>query len=100
VNIVDVNDEAPVFEPIYGCVTITEFHDLHDIVTTVKASDADDPNTPNGRVLFSIVGGNDRGMCIRYFSCSVLTNRGFSLSSGTASNIIQCGKPKAFVVLI
>ncbi|GFG38793.1 hypothetical protein Cfor_02805 [Coptotermes formosanus] len=59
VNIVDVNDEAPVFEPIYGCVTITEFHDLHDIVTTVKASDADDPNTPNGRMLFSIVGGND-----------------------------------------
>ena len=64
VNIVDVNDEAPVFEPIYGCVTITEFHDLHDVVTTVKASDADDPNTPNGRVLFSIVGGNDLGMCI------------------------------------
>lgn len=62
VNIVDVNDEAPVFEPIYGCVAITEFHDLRDVVTTVKASDADDPNTPNGRILFSIAGGNDLGM--------------------------------------
>jgi len=100
VNIVDVNDEAPVFEPIYGCVTITEFHDLHDVVTTVKASDADDPNTPNGRVLFSIVGGNDRGMCVRYSGCSELTNRGFSSSSATESNIIQCCKPKVFVVRI
>jgi hypothetical protein len=75
VNIVDVNDEAPVFEPIYGCVTITEFHDLHDTVTTVKASDADDPNTPNGRMLFSIVGGNDLGMYISYFSCFILILR-------------------------
>jgi hypothetical protein len=64
VNIVDVNDEAPVFETVYGCVTVTEFHELHDVVTTVKASDADDPNTPNGRMLFSVVGGNDLGMFI------------------------------------
>jgi hypothetical protein len=70
-----VNDEAPVFEPIYGCVTITEFHDLHDTVTTVKASDADDPNTPNGRILFSIVGGNDLGMYALYFS-SVMSIKG------------------------
>ncbi|XP_069668723.1 cadherin-23 isoform X2 [Periplaneta americana] len=62
VNIVDVNDEVPVFEPIFGCVTITEFHDVHDIVTVVKASDADDPNTPNGRILFSIAGGNELGL--------------------------------------
>ncbi|KAJ9587165.1 hypothetical protein L9F63_019319, partial [Diploptera punctata] len=59
VNIVDVNDEVPVFEPIYGCITVTEFHDLHDMVTLIKATDADDPNTPNGRIVFSIIGGND-----------------------------------------
>ena len=63
-NIVDVNDEVPVFETIYGCVTVTEFHDLRDMVTLVKASDADDPNTPNGRIVFSIIGGNDLGIYI------------------------------------
>ncbi|XP_067000515.2 cadherin-23 [Anabrus simplex] len=62
VNIVDVNDETPVFEPIFGCVTITEFHPVRDIVTMIKATDADDPNTPNGRVLFSIVDGNEKGL--------------------------------------
>ena len=62
VNIVDVNDEAPVFEPINGCVHITEFHEPHETVTIVKASDADDPNTPNGRIKFSINGGNEQGI--------------------------------------
>ncbi|KAJ1522204.1 hypothetical protein ONE63_002512 [Megalurothrips usitatus] len=60
VNIVDVNDEIPVFEPINGCVHITEFHEPHETVTVVKASDADDPNTPNGRIKFSIAGGNEQ----------------------------------------
>jgi hypothetical protein len=80
-----VNDEAPVFEPIYGCVTITEFHDLHDTVTTVKASDADDPNTPNGRILFSIVGGNDLGMYALYFSSVMSIKWRFGLLSSTDS---------------
>nr|CAD7259200.1 unnamed protein product [Timema shepardi] len=62
VNIVDVNDESPVFEPINGCVTITEFHELREVVTVVRATDADDPNTPNGRILFSIVSGNKLGL--------------------------------------
>ncbi|XP_063244010.1 cadherin-23 [Bacillus rossius redtenbacheri] len=59
VNIVDVNDETPVFEPILGCITITEFHELREAVTTIKATDLDDPNTPNGRIVFSIVSGDD-----------------------------------------
>lgn len=57
-TVVDVNDEVPVFEPIQGCVTITEFHDIREAVTLVKAHDADDPFTPNGRITFRIASGN------------------------------------------
>ncbi|GLH04217.1 Cadherin-87A [Gryllus bimaculatus] len=62
VNVVDVNDETPVFEIIYGCVTVNEFHPVREVVTAIKASDADDPNTPNGRIKFSIIDGNEQGM--------------------------------------
>ena len=57
----DVNDETPVFEPVDGCVHITEFHEPRDVVTVIKATDADDPNTPNGRIIFSILQGNEDG---------------------------------------
>jgi len=53
----DVNDETPVFEPIEGCATITEFHE--DVITVIKATDNDAPLTPNSRILFNIIGGND-----------------------------------------
>lgn len=56
-----MNDETPVFEQIYGCVSITEFHEIHETVTLLKASDADDPNTPNGKIHFSIISGNSLG---------------------------------------
>lgn len=33
-----------------GCVSITEFHDPGQPIATVHATDADDPETPNGQV--------------------------------------------------
>lgn len=66
VTILDVNDQPPVFHPLpESCVVVTEFHELGETVYSLKASDADDPNTPNGWVNFSILGGNDQGI---YFS--------------------------------
>lgn len=62
VTVVDVNDEAPIFEPIHGCVSITEFHDVREVITIVKAHDKDDPFTPNGRITFKIVGGNENSL--------------------------------------
>ncbi|XP_065338722.1 cadherin-23 isoform X2 [Cloeon dipterum] len=62
VHIVDVNDEAPEFEVFDGCASITEFHPIGELITVVKAHDKDDPTTPNGRMVFSIVGGNDFGL--------------------------------------
>lgn len=40
---------------------ITEFHEPRDTVTVVRASDDDDPASPNGRILFTIEGGNEKG---------------------------------------
>ncbi|CAL4059672.1 unnamed protein product [Meganyctiphanes norvegica] len=62
VTVADVNDEIPVFEPRSGCTMITEFHEPRDIVTIIRAFDNDDTNTPNGRIKFSIEGGNERGL--------------------------------------
>ncbi|XP_049786609.1 cadherin-23-like [Schistocerca cancellata] len=62
VTVIDVNDESPIFEPVYGCIIITEFHEVHEVVTLIKASDADDPDTPNGKIHFSITSGNAKGL--------------------------------------
>ena len=64
VTVSDVNDESPVFvrdvvsgqqrgrdETISDCsVVVTEFHERTEPVLTVVATDADDPNTDNGKM--------------------------------------------------
>ncbi|KAG8193980.1 hypothetical protein JTE90_013674 [Oedothorax gibbosus] len=62
VRVTDVNDESPLFVPQETCAAVTEFHRIRDTVLMVSASDADDPLTPNGKLQFSIVGGNDEGL--------------------------------------
>ncbi|XP_034949613.1 uncharacterized protein [Chelonus insularis] len=58
----DVNDNGPKLEVPQECVTISEFHDMRDAVAVIKATDADDPSTPNGRVMFRILTGNEMGL--------------------------------------
>ena len=58
----DVNDEVPVIEKRTECSIITEFHERNDIITIIRATDGDDPATPNGRIKFSILEGNELGM--------------------------------------
>lgn len=60
----DVNDNSPVIELPQECVTISEFHDSRDAIAVAKASDVDDPVTPNGRVMFRILTGNEMGLFI------------------------------------
>lgn len=61
-TVADINDEAPVFEERDGCTMITEFHEPRATVTVVRAFDGDDPDSPNGRIRFTIEGGNERGI--------------------------------------
>lgn len=62
VRVTDVNDETPVFVKQEVCATVTEFHRIRDTVFMVSASDLDDPASPNGKLQFSIVGGNEEGL--------------------------------------
>lgn len=64
----DENDHAPVVEfPSQrepACTSITEFHEMKEIVTGIKASDADDPMTPNGQLRFDVRGGTGADMFV------------------------------------
>lgn len=46
----DVNDNPPVLHLPQQCLNITEFHEPGQPVSSIHASDADDPETPNGQV--------------------------------------------------
>ena len=82
VKVTDVNDQAPIFTselnnfklssdlggdfPLNeGCAAvITEFHDAisDGAILTITADDGDDPASPNGRLDFVIVDGNELGL--------------------------------------
>lgn len=51
------------------CVTISEFHDVKDLVFTIKVKDADDPTTPNGRMKIRILSGNELGLYKEFTFC-------------------------------
>uniref|UniRef100_A0A1B0B4Y0 Cadherin domain-containing protein n=1 Tax=Glossina palpalis gambiensis TaxID=67801 RepID=A0A1B0B4Y0_9MUSC len=59
VTILDENDNAPQIDKDFSeCVFITEYHELNEKIVTIKGSDNDDPQTPNGRLEFHIAKGN------------------------------------------
>lgn len=63
ISVLDVNDEAPQFSPLpESCVAVTEFHEPKDTITLLKATDADDPNTLNGQIAFTVLAGNEKRM--------------------------------------
>lgn len=61
INILDENDSPPVLQFAKGIIQISEYHDLDEPVTQIKATDADDSSTLNGRVEFKLVGGTGKG---------------------------------------
>ena len=80
VKVTNVNDQTPVFTsklsefkssisgsetPNRGCsAIITEFHDAisDGAILTITAEDGDDPASPNGRLDFEIIDGNEPGL--------------------------------------
>ncbi|KAF4077893.1 hypothetical protein AMELA_G00193240 [Ameiurus melas] len=55
VNILDINDNAPIFSLPYYETTLKESLLQGELVTTVSASDNDNPTTPNGTFKFALV---------------------------------------------
>ncbi|KAG5318093.1 CAD86 protein, partial [Pseudoatta argentina] len=62
VTVIDVNDNVPKMDIPQGCISISEFHDIRDLIYVIKVKDADDPTTPNGRVVIRITSGNELGL--------------------------------------
>lgn len=61
-TVTDKNDHSPTLVKLSQCVSVTEFHNIKEVITLIKAKDEDDPKTPNAHVDFSIEKGNDRGL--------------------------------------
>nr|XP_037269685.1 cadherin-23-like isoform X1 [Rhipicephalus microplus] len=57
IRVLDVNDEVPVFVRQTHCAEVTEFIRIHETVFLASAMDADDPTTPNARIVFTIQAG-------------------------------------------
>ncbi|CAG5108412.1 Similar to Cdh23: Cadherin-23 (Mus musculus) [Cotesia congregata] len=58
----DVNDNSPKMEVPDECITISEFHDIRDAIAVIKATDADNPASLNGQIMFRILTGNELGL--------------------------------------
>ncbi|XP_065145374.1 cadherin-5 [Paramisgurnus dabryanus] len=56
--LLDVNDNIPVFPPDLSG-SISESSKTGNLVMTVKAADADDPTTPNGKIEYKLLNGTD-----------------------------------------
>lgn len=56
--VLDINDSEPVFPPALSG-SITESSRAGTTVMTVKATDADDPTTQNGRIEYKLLNGTD-----------------------------------------
>nr|XP_055033075.1 cadherin-11-like [Misgurnus anguillicaudatus] len=58
ITVLDINDNTPVFPPDLSG-SINESSKAGTKVMTVKATDADDPTTPNGQIEYKLLNGTD-----------------------------------------
>lgn len=63
IKILDVNDSPPIID-MPNLVEITEYHEIRDVIASIKATDADDPRTLNGKLKITIAGGTGKGKLI------------------------------------
>lgn len=61
IKILDENDSPPLLDIPKNVVSISEYHDLMNSIIHIKAYDADDPLTLNGKVELTVSGGSGRG---------------------------------------
>ncbi|XP_015260440.1 PREDICTED: cadherin-17 [Cyprinodon variegatus] len=60
INVIDVNNELPLFEKThYGNHSLTEDAEVGKTVMTIRATDADEPDSGSSYILFNISKGND-----------------------------------------
>uniref|UniRef100_A0A671UKS6 Cadherin 17, LI cadherin (liver-intestine) n=1 Tax=Sparus aurata TaxID=8175 RepID=A0A671UKS6_SPAAU len=63
IKVIDVNNELPLFEKNdYGSQTLAEDTPVEHTVLTIRATDADDPDSGSSRIEFHISAGDDDGV--------------------------------------
>ncbi|KAJ6663920.1 hypothetical protein lerEdw1_008874 [Lerista edwardsae] len=76
VNVIDINDQIPIFEKSdYGFKTLPEDLTVGTVILEIQATDADEPFTGSSEIVYKIVKGDPNGT----FSIATdrKTNRGF-----------------------
>ncbi|KAJ8781387.1 hypothetical protein J1605_007827, partial [Eschrichtius robustus] len=62
INIIDINDQIPIFEkPDYGNLTLPEDTAIGTVILTIQATDADEPHTGSSKILYRITQGDSEG---------------------------------------
>ncbi|XP_039733066.1 cadherin-17 [Pteropus medius] len=62
VNVIDINDQIPVFEKSdYGNLTLSEDAVVGSVILTIQATDDDEPFTGSSKILYHIIQGDNEG---------------------------------------
>lgn len=62
VNVIDINDQIPVFEKSdYGNLTLSEDAVIGSVILTIQATDDDEPFTGSSKILYRIIQGDNEG---------------------------------------
>ncbi|XP_066873154.1 cadherin-17 isoform X3 [Kogia breviceps] len=62
INIIDINDQIPIFEESdYGNLTLPEDTAIGTVILTIQATDADEPYTGSSKILYRITQGDSEG---------------------------------------
>ncbi|XP_007542328.1 cadherin-5 [Poecilia formosa] len=85
IEVTDINDNCPVFQEEYKGSVMER---TKDTVVQVKATDADDPNTDNGQVRYSLLNGRTSDLFEINYETGVITSKVSSLDRETKSQYV------------
>lgn len=93
INVLDENDSPPNITLPGNCVQITEFHDMKEVISSIRGKDSDDPASPNGQIKYEIIDGSGAEFFflkqIDHLNAVVLANRPLNGLYGNYSLIIM-----------
>ena len=93
VTVTDVNDNAPIFRPDTYSVHLREDIPVGRNVIRVLATDADQPNTPNSIIAYSITSGNtDNAFRISSSSGQIQTNQNLDFETTSSYTLVVEGR--------
>ncbi|XP_044747791.1 cadherin-related tumor suppressor [Coccinella septempunctata] len=92
-NVVDLNDNAPVFDPMSYSKEIYENASIYSPVLTVSATDSDSGN--NGKIVYTISAGDDKGDFKILPSGEILVNKNLDREEQALYNLVVTATDQA-----